>query len=235
MTRVIDYSDPGDHRMVVQAALDALREPRLVGLPSECGYLLATSSTNGPAAEQLLQIARSTGGQAILCLAHPDQLLRTSSLRCHSRPCGWLSEVGRDRSFWSSPSPAGPGRRSAQVSRGTSRMRSPGSPARDIRCLRDWRASSGNRSLSWSPSSLREDVGPGRWPGTGPDVGGPDRVGCQRGIRLLPARSDSCAVYGGRVLVDFASRSLLRRADYPSDGQIDPVRLYRKHLPQSDG
>jgi protein-tyrosine phosphatase len=109
MTRVIDYSDPGDHRMVVQAALDALREPRLVGLPSECGYLLATSSTNGPAAEQLLQIARSTGGQAILCLAHPDQLpdfvapLSPQAMRLAQR--GWPGPIILEfaQSGWSGP------------------------------------------------------------------------------------------------------------------------------------
>lgn len=109
MTRVIDYSDPGDHRMVVQAALDALREPQLMGLPSECGYLLATSSTNGPAAEQLLQIARSTGGQAILCLAHPDQLpdfvapLSPQAMRLAQR--GWPGPIILEfaQSGWSGP------------------------------------------------------------------------------------------------------------------------------------
>lgn len=74
MTRVIDYSDPGDHLAVVQAALEALHEPQLVGLPSECGYLLATSSANSRCAAQLLEIADRVGTSPLLCLAHPEQL-----------------------------------------------------------------------------------------------------------------------------------------------------------------
>lgn len=74
MTRVIDYTAPGDHRSVIQAAIEAVREPQLVGLPSECGYLLATSSANDAACAKLLRIAEQSGGQPILCLAHPDQL-----------------------------------------------------------------------------------------------------------------------------------------------------------------
>ena len=109
MTRVIDYSDPGDHRMVVQAALDALREPQLVGLPSECGYLLAASSTNRAGAEQLLGIAKSIGGQALLCLSHPDQLpdflerLPPAALRLARR--GWPGPIILEfvQSRWSGP------------------------------------------------------------------------------------------------------------------------------------
>jgi L-threonylcarbamoyladenylate synthase len=109
MTRVIDYSDPGDHRMVVQAALDALREPQLVGLPSECGYLLATSSTNAAGAQQLLKIAKSIGGQALLCLSHPDQLpdfvepLSSQALRLARR--GWPGPIILEfvQSGWSGP------------------------------------------------------------------------------------------------------------------------------------
>lgn len=109
MTRVIDYSDPGDHRMVVQAAFDALREPQLVGLPSECGFLLATSSTNRAGAEQLLRIAKSIGGQALLCLSHPDQLpdflerLPPAALRLARR--GWPGPIILEfvQSHWSGP------------------------------------------------------------------------------------------------------------------------------------
>lgn len=96
---------------------------------------------------------------------------RTSSLRCHRRPCGWLSGVGRDQSFWSSPSRAGLGHRSAQLSRGTSRMRSPGSRARGIRSLQDWLVSSGNRSWSSRPQLQLEKPGPrptaSNWPRRG--------------------------------------------------------------------
>ncbi len=74
MTRVIDYSAPGDHRAVVQAALDASREPQLVGLPSESGYLLATSSRNAAAVSHLLEVASAVGRSPCLCLSHAGQI-----------------------------------------------------------------------------------------------------------------------------------------------------------------
>ena len=74
MTRVIDYSAPGDHRAVVQAALDASREPQLLGLPSESGYLLATSSMNAVAVARLLEVASAVGRVPCLCLSHAGQI-----------------------------------------------------------------------------------------------------------------------------------------------------------------
>lgn len=74
MTRVIDYSAPGDHRAVVQAALDASRDPQLLGLPCESGYLLATSSTNDAAVARLLEVAHAVGRTPRLCLSHAGQL-----------------------------------------------------------------------------------------------------------------------------------------------------------------
>ena len=74
MTRVIDYSAPGDHRTVVQAALDAIREPLLVGLPSESGYLLATSSVNAEGVSRLIHLAQSVKRPLSLCLAEAGQI-----------------------------------------------------------------------------------------------------------------------------------------------------------------
>lgn len=74
MTRVIDYSAPGDHRTVVQAALDAIREPQLVGLPSESGYLLATSSVNAEGVSRLIDLAQSVNRPLNLCLAEAGQI-----------------------------------------------------------------------------------------------------------------------------------------------------------------
>jgi len=74
MTRVIDYSAPGDHRAVVQAALDASREPQLVGLPCESGYLLATSSVNAPAVVRLIELAHSVGRPLTLCVSEAGQI-----------------------------------------------------------------------------------------------------------------------------------------------------------------
>ena len=74
MTRVIDYSAPGDHRTVVQAALDAIREPQLVGLPSESGYLLATSSVNAEGVSRLINLAQTVNRPLSLCLAEAGQI-----------------------------------------------------------------------------------------------------------------------------------------------------------------
>ena len=74
MTRVIDYSAPGDHRAVVLAALDACREPQLVGLPCESGYLLATSSRNAAAVSHLLEVASAVERTPCLCLSHAGQI-----------------------------------------------------------------------------------------------------------------------------------------------------------------
>jgi tRNA A37 threonylcarbamoyladenosine synthetase subunit TsaC/SUA5/YrdC len=70
--------------------------------------LLATFSTNAAGAQQLLKIAKSIGGQALLCLSHPDQLpdfvepLSSQALRLAHR--GWPGPIilefvqsGRDR------------------------------------------------------------------------------------------------------------------------------------------
>jgi len=74
MTRVIDYSAPGDHRAVVHAALDASREPQLVGLPCESGYLLATSTENAPAVARLIELARTVDRPLNLCLSEAGQI-----------------------------------------------------------------------------------------------------------------------------------------------------------------
>lgn len=74
MTRVIDFPGSGDQRSVVQAALDACHEPEPVGLPTECGYVLATSSANATACAKLVQISRSMSRPVTLCLGHPGQI-----------------------------------------------------------------------------------------------------------------------------------------------------------------
>ncbi len=115
MTRVIDYSAPGDHRAVVQAALDASREPQLLGLPCESGYLLATSSTNDAAVARLLEVAAAVGRTPCLCLSHAGQIadyvehVTAAALRLASR--SWPGPVILEfdpTSKWTGPPLAAP-------------------------------------------------------------------------------------------------------------------------------
>ncbi len=115
MTRVIDYSAPGDHRAVVQAALDASREPQLLGLPCESGYLLATSSMNAVAVARLLEVAQAVDRAPCLCLSHAGQIedyvesVSPSALRLAQR--SWPGPVILEfelTSKWSGPPLAAP-------------------------------------------------------------------------------------------------------------------------------
>ena len=115
MTRVIDYSAPGDHRTVVQAALDAIREPQVVGLPSESGYLLATSSVNAEGVNRLIELARSVNRPLNLCLAEAGQIedfvdhVPPSAMRLAQR--SWPGPVVLEfesTSKWVGPPLAGP-------------------------------------------------------------------------------------------------------------------------------
>jgi len=217
MTRVIDYSDPGDHRMVVQAAFDALREPQLIGLPSECGYLLATSSTNSTGGRQLLKIASSIGGQPLLCLSHPDQLpdfmepLPPQALRLARR--GWPGPILLEfaQSSWS-----GPPLDAAVVKyfEESARFACSGHPlfAGLGRVQRD------PLLVLEAPPPLRKDLGPGGWSGTGSGVGRPDWPDRQRRICLLPTRPDSSSVYVRRKLENLSSGRLLCGTNCPPDG-----------------